>query len=183
MIEEIKRDMEKAVRELLGEAKLNSGDILVAGCSTSEVAGHNIGTASSEKLGSAIFDTVYSILKQKGIYLAAQCCEHLNRAVVLEAEAAEKFGLTPVNVVPVLKAGGAFAALTYQRLKEPVVVESVRAAAGMDVGDVLIGMNLAAVAVPVRVSIKSIGQAQLVCARTRPKYIGGPRAQYDERLL
>ncbi len=172
-----------ALLELLEKANLKKGSLFLVGCSTSEIAGHKIGSFTNTEAAEALWDGIYPELSARGIFLAAQCCEHLNRAVVLEAEAAEKFGLTPVNVVPVLKAGGAFAALTYQRLKEPVVVESVRAAAGMDVGDVLIGMNLAAVAVPVRVSVKSIGQAHLVCARTRPKYIGGPRAQYDERLL
>jgi uncharacterized protein (TIGR01440 family) len=182
MIEEIKRDLEKAVRELLGEAKLNSGDILVAGCSTSEVAGHNIGTASSEKLGSAIFDTVYSILKQKGIYLAAQCCEHLNRAIIIPREAAAARGLETVNVVPHPKAGGSFATAAYNAFENPVAVEAIKADAGMDIGNTLIGMHLKSVAIPLRLSVSSIGKACLVCAKTRPKYIGGSRACYDERM-
>lgn len=180
---EITQAAQTALIELLEKAKLKKGSLFLVGCSTSEITGHTIGSASSSEAAVALWEGLSPLLSQRGIYLAVQCCEHLNRAVVLEAEAAEKFGLTPVNVVPAPNAGGAFATLAYNRFQDPVMVEGVQAAAGMDVGDVLIGMNLAAVAVPVRVSVKSIGKAHLTCARTRPKFIGGARAQYDERLL
>ena len=117
------------------------------------------------------------------MYLAAQCCEHLNRALILEREAAEKFGYDPVNVVPQTKAGGSFATAAYKAFEQPVAVEHIKAGAGMDIGDTLIGMHLKDVAVPVRIRTKEIGDAHVVCARTRPKFIGGARAGYDEELL
>jgi uncharacterized protein (TIGR01440 family) len=114
--------------------------------------------------------------------LAAQCCEHLNRAIILEEAAAEKYRLPIVNAVPQPKAGGSFATAAYRAFEHPVAVESVQAHAGMDIGDTLIGMHLRPVAVPVRLDVKKIGEANLVCARTRPKYIGGERAHYDPEL-
>jgi len=163
----------------LESAKLKEKDIFVIGCSSSEVAGHEIGTFSSIEIADAIFSGIYPILKERGIYLAAQCCEHLNRALILEEEAAEYYRYPAVNVVPHPKAGGSFATTTYCEFNRPVAVEMIQAKAGMDIGDTLIGMHLMPVAVPVRVSIKAIGQANLVCARTRRKFIGGERAQYD----
>ena len=121
--------------------------------------------------------------QEKGIYLAAQCCEHLNRALILETEAAEKYGYEPVNVMPQPKAGGSFATAAWQAFADPVAVEHIAAHAGMDIGDTLIGMHLKDVAVPVRLSIRQIGEAHLVCARTRRKFVGGVRAVYDERYL
>jgi len=169
----------QAVKELLEAAKLKSGDIFVVGCSSSEVAGGRIGKASSMDAAEAVFEGIYPQLKEKGIYLAVQCCEHLNRALVLEAEAAAKYGYEPVAVVPHAHAGGAFATTAYYRFEEPVMVEKIRAAAGLDIGGTLIGMHLKEVAVPVRLSLKMIGEANILCARTRPKYIGGSRAQYE----
>ena len=119
------------------------------------------------------------MLKEKGIYLAAQCCEHLNRALIVERECADKYGYEIVSVKPQPKAGGSFATVTYESLEAPVAVEFIKADAGMDIGDTLIGMHLRHVAVPVRVSVKKIGEANLVCARTRPKFIGGARAIYE----
>ncbi len=131
----------------------------------------------------AVYAGIAPVLREKGIYLAAQCCEHLNRALVVEREAAEKYGLEQVNAVPRENAGGPFAVAAYQNFKDPVLVEFIRAHAGIDIGNTLIGMHLRHVAIPVRVSVRTIGKAQVVCARTRPKYIGGSRAVYDERLL
>ncbi|HPT77486.1 MAG TPA: TIGR01440 family protein [Candidatus Atribacteria bacterium] len=181
MLEQIKSDTARALLELLEVARLKEKDILVVGCSTSEVAGHRIGTFSSTEIAESIFSAIYPILKGKGIYLAAQCCEHLNRALILEEEAAEYYRYPAVNVVPYPKAGGAFSTVAYREFIRPVAVEAIQARAGMDIGDTLIGMHLMPVAVPVRVSIKAIGQAHLVCARTRRKLIGGQRAQYDDR--
>lgn len=176
---EITNEARRATEELVGIAGLRKGDIFVVGCSTSEVTGNTIGHASVKPVAKAIFDGIYPVLKERGIYIAAQCCEHLNRAVILEAECAEKYGLEVVCVCPAPKAGGSFATVTYDTLEAPVAVESVKAHAGIDIGGTLIGMHLRAVAVPVRISTEKIGEARIICARTRPKYIGGPRAIYE----
>ena len=126
----------------------------------------------------AVWEGIVPILSEQGIRLAAQCCEHLNRALIVERETAEKYGYEPVNVRPWAHAGGSFATAVWEHMEDPVAVEHIRAHAGMDIGDTLIGMHLRDVAVPVRLEVKKIGQANLVCARTRPKYIGGERARY-----
>ena len=182
MLEEIKEQTRQIVRELLETAKLKPGQILVVGCSSSEIASFKIGYHSSEEIGRSVFEAIQEELGPKGIYLAAQCCEHLNRAIIIEEAAAEKYGWEPVNVVPKLKAGGSFATAAYHGFHAPVAVEHVKAHAGIDIGDTLIGMHLKDVAVPVRTAAKEIGGAHVVCARTRPKYIGGQRAGYDEEL-
>ena len=179
MYEEITNQAHTAVCELLEVANLQQGDIFVVGCSSSEVRGEHIGKGSSMEIAKAILDGIYPVLKEKGIYLAAQCCEHLNRAVILEAEAAKAYGYEPVSVIPQPHAGGSWSVNCWQTFEHPVAVEEIKAAAGMDIGDTLIGMHLKRVAVPVRLSIKKIGQANLVCARTRPKFIGGARAVYS----
>ncbi len=181
--ETIRNQARLAVTELLAAAKLTPGDLFVVGCSTSEVAGRRIGSHSSPDVATALYDGIAPELIERGIFLAVQCCEHLNRAVILEREAAEKNQLEIVNAVPQLHAGGAFAVTAYGRMQHPVAVEEVRADAGMDIGGTLIGMQLRRVAVPVRLSIDRIGEARILCARTRPKYIGGVRAVYDETLL
>lgn len=175
----IEKNATIAISELLDVAKLSRGDILVVGCSSSEIIGKTIGKNSSFEAAKTLFDAIYSQLTQAGIYIASQCCEHLNRAVVIEKEVAEKCGYEPVCVVPQPKAGGSFATVTYQSLKNPVVVEHIRASAGIDIGGTLIGMHLKEVAVPVRLSISKIGEANIICARTRPKFIGGSRACYE----
>ena len=177
-LNQIKEDTRLVVRGLLKEAELEGGDALVVGCSSSEVASHQIGSYSSEEIGKAIFDTLQEELQGTGVYLAAQCCEHLNRALIVENEYAKANRLTMVNVMPALKAGGSFATAAYQGFREAVAIESIQAQAGIDIGDTLIGMHLAPVAVPVRLQQKTIGNAHVVTARTRLKYIGGERAQY-----
>lgn len=172
-----------AASEILTAARAEQGSLFVVGCSTSEVAGESIGSASSPELAEAVFAGIYMAAREKGVYLAAQCCEHLNRALIVEKEAADKFGYEAVNVVPQPKAGGSFAAMAWKYFKEPAAVEHVRAAAGMDIGNTLIGMHLKEVAVPVRIGIKTIGAAPVVCARTRAKYIGGERAAYNEEIM
>ena len=171
----------KAAKELLEKAKLKTGDILVVGCSTSEVLGSKIGTDSDPDTAKEIFDGIYGVLKEKGIYLAVQCCEHLNRAIVIERKAVPNAEI--VNVVPQKKAGGSLATVAYTNFNDAVVVEEIKADAGLDIGDTLIGMHLKKVAVPVRIETKQIGKANVVCARVRPKFIGGIRAIYDENLL
>ncbi len=182
-IEEMKKAAHDAVEELLQVAAVPEGGILVVGCSTSEVGGIHIGQGSNIHVAEALYEGIQEALQPKGIYLAAQCCEHLNRAVVIEREAVPAWKMnTIVNVVPQPHAGGSFATTMYKRAKDPVVLEEVEADAGIDIGDTLIGMHLKKVAVPVRIAVKSIGEAHVVCARTRPKFIGGERAIYDHAL-
>ncbi len=176
--EEIRRQAAQAAEELLEAAKLEEGSLFVVGCSSSEITGGKIGKASSLEAAQAVFDGVYPLLQARGVFLAAQCCEHLNRALVLEAECARKYGYEPVSVRPQPKAGGSFATTAWERFQAPVAVETVRAHAGLDIGGTLIGMHLRAVAVPVRLSLDHVGKAVLLCARTRPKFIGGGRACY-----
>ena len=183
MLEKIKNDATIAISELLDVAKLQAGDILVIGCSSSEMVGEKIGTHSSVDAANALADAILPLLKEKGVHIAVQCCEHLNRALILEASVAEKYGYEPVNVMPQPKAGGSFATAVWQRLDAPVAVEHIRAHAGLDIGGTLIGMHLKEVAVPVRLSVKHIGEAPILCARTRPKFIGGCRAVYDDSKL
>ena len=183
MLELIKEQTRQVVTQLLEAANLKKGQILVVGCSSSEVGSFQIGSHSSQEIGTAVFQTLQEVLAPEEIYLAAQCCEHLNRALILETDAAEKYGYEPVNVMPQPKAGGSFATAAWQAFADPVAVEHIAAHAGMDIGDTLIGMHLKDVAVPVRLSIRQIGEAHLVCARTRRKFVGGVRAVYDERYL
>lgn len=179
MYEDITKAARTATEELLQSAGLCEGDVLVVGCSTSEVVGGTIGKNSVYDAACAVLEGIYPILKEKGIFLAAQCCEHLNRAIIVEKECAKKYGFEIVSVKPQPKAGGSFATAAYAQFDEPVAIEFVKADAGMDIGDTLIGMHLRHVAVPVRVSVSKIGEANLVCARTRPKFIGGSRAIYE----
>ncbi len=176
-LEQIQFQTKEIVSQVLEKANLQAGDILVVGCSSSEIVGGTIGKDSSFQAAKGVVDVLLPLLKEKGIYLAAQCCEHLNRALIIEQEAVSKNDL--VWVVPKPKAGGSFATAVYEAMEHPVAVESVQADAGIDIGDTLIGMHLRKVAVPLRVSPNAIGQAHVTCAFTRPKYIGGPRAEYE----
>ncbi|MCD7956632.1 MAG: TIGR01440 family protein [Lachnospiraceae bacterium] len=182
-LERLTRESHQAVTELLQAAHLKQGDLLVVGCSTSEVAGERIGSYSSPQMAESVFAGIKSAAREQGVFLAAQCCEHLNRALILEKEAADKYGYEPVNVIPQPKAGGSFATAAWKHFSQPMAVEHIRAHAGIDIGDTLIGMHLREVAVPVRISQKTIGSAHVVCARTRYKFVGGARAVYDETLL
>ena len=179
MYEVIKKQAASALYELLEQANLKAGSILVIGCSSSEIVGEKIGHGSSVEAAEAVYDAIAPILAERGIYLAAQCCEHLNRALIIEAACAEQYGYEPVCVVPQPKAGGSFATTAWKRFKNPVAVETIRADAGMDIGGTLIGMHLKSVAVPMRLSVSWIGEAILLAARTRPKFIGGSRAHYE----
>ena len=178
MLSEIRTQAQSAMRELLEKANLAPGSLVVVGCSSSEIGGGVIGHASSLELAEAAFDGLYPELQARGLFLAAQCCEHLNRALIVEREVAEKRGYEIVCVVPKPKAGGSFATTAWARFDDPVAVEHVAAEAGLDIGLTLIGMHLKRVAVPVRLSVKTIGNAVLTAARTRPPLIGGERARY-----
>ncbi len=167
-----------AAAEIIEKAKLEGGRILVVGCSTSEVGGFKIGTNSAPETAQEIFDGIYKACNEKGIYLAAQCCEHLNRAIIIERDAlptAER-----VNVIPQPKAGGSFATAACKSFENPIAVEEISADAGLDIGFTMIGMHIKRVAVPVRLNNNKVGEATVLAARSRPKFIGGSRAKYDE---
>ena len=180
ILEQIGSDAKRIAEELIEAAHLGKGQIVVVGCSTSETLGQKIGNHSVPQAGKAIFEALQGVFAPHGIYIAAQCCEHLNRAIIIEHEAVPNADI--VNVVPQPKAGGSFATACYQAFKHPVALEHIKADAGIDIGGTLIGMHLKEVAVPLRLSQKTIGQASVIAARTRPKFIGGERATYDERL-
>ena len=173
----IKNECINVIEELCQAAKLKKGDILVVGCSTSEVVGSKIGTNSDPDTAIEIFEGIYSVLKEKGIYMAVQCCEHLNRAIVTSRDCVPF--AEAVNVIPQKKAGGSLATVAFERLPNPCVIEEIKADCGIDIGLTLIGMHLKRVAVPLRLSTNKIGEALFTCARTRPRFIGGERAIYD----
>lgn len=176
-IEEIKAELNSAANELLSKADLKKGDVVVVGCSSSEITGSTMGTNSVPELGEIVYKTLDGLFGEKGIYIAAQCCEHLNRAIIVEREA--KGNNEVVCAVPKPKAGGSFATAAWKNMKDPVTLEHIKADAGLDIGGVLIGMHLKEVAVPAKLSVKKIGEAVLLGATTRPKFIGGKRAEYE----
>ena len=180
LLAQVKEESANAARQLAEAARLHKGQIVVVGCSTSEVVGHNVGSWSTPEVANAIFEGLNSVFAPMGVYIAAQCCEHLNRALIVEHEAVPNGEI--VNVMPQPKAGSSFATAAYQNFRHPVALEEIRADAGLDIGGTLIGMHLKKVAVPVRLQQNHIGQAILLAARVRPKFIGGERAIYDESL-
>ena len=178
---ELKYQVALITQELISKAKLKEGNVVIVGCSTSEVVGEKIGTNSTYEVAEQIFEGLYEILKEQGIFLAVQCCEHLNRAIVVERDACPN--AEQVNVVPQPKAGGSLATVAYKNMQDAIVIEKISADAGIDIGDTFIGMHLKSVAVPLRLSTDTLGKAHLTFARTRPKFIGGIRAIYDDKLL
>ena len=180
MYEDITVQARTVVTELLDQARLKPGSLFVFGCSSSEMVGKRIGKGSSMDAAQAAFQGIYPVLQAQGIQLAVQCCEHLNRALIMERAAAEQKGYEIVNVMPQPHAGGSFAVTAWNTFEDPVAVETIQADAGIDIGGTLIGMHLRRVAVPVRTGMNHIGEAMVLCARTRPKYIGGPRAVYQD---
>ncbi|WP_391563822.1 TIGR01440 family protein [Paenibacillus cremeus] len=182
-MKEIRSQVEQILRELGQAGHMEAGQLLVIGTSTSEVLGQHIGTAGSQDVAEQIFEAVEAVRAELGYYPVYQCCEHLNRALVMEREAMRQYGLEQVSVIPVPKAGGSMAAYAFKHLSNPVVVETVQAHAGMDIGGTLIGMHLKRVAVPFRPSIRSIGSAPVAAAFTRPKLIGGARAVYVQETV
>lgn len=174
----VRRDWEKILCSFDREADIKPGHILVIGCSTSEVLGHKIGKASSTEIAEIILEPLLDLAASKKIYIAVQCCEHLNRVLIVETECAEQYNLEPVIVVPSLHAGGALSLEAWNKFSTPMVVEKIQAQAGIDIGDTFIGMHLRPVVVPVRLELKTLGGAHVTVAKTRPKYVGGPRAAY-----
>ena len=181
MLEKLFLESYNSALEIIKTAKLQKNDILVVGCSTSEILGDKIGTNSSPEAAKAVFDGIYKAAKENGVFVAAQCCEHLNRALITEREAVPFSDI--VNVVPQAKAGGSFATAAYRSFKNPVAVEEIKAHAGLDIGFTMIGMHIKAVAVPVRLQNNKIGEATVLAARSRAKFIGGERAVYDAELM
>ena len=180
MYEDITMQARTIVTELLDQANMKPGSLFVVGCSSSEMVGKRIGKGSSMEAAQAAFQGIYPVLQEQRIHLAVQCCEHLNRALIMERAVAEQKGYEIVNVMPQPHAGGSFAVTAWNAFEDPVAVETIQADAGIDIGGTLIGMHLRRVAVPVRTSLNHIGEAIVLCARTRPKYIGGPRAVYQD---
>ncbi len=184
LLDTIEESSKKAAEEIISVGRLKAGDVLVVGCSTSEISGGIIGRASSPEIAEAVYKGVSEAADKAGVYVAAQCCEHLNRAIIIEREAASRMpSASIVNVLPQPKAGGSFASAAYRAMKDPVALEEIAADAGLDIGNTLIGMHLKRVAVPVRLEIKKIGDAAATAARVRPKFIGGSRAVYDDNLM
>lgn len=175
---ELKETLTTIVQDVLKEAELKSGNVFVLGCTTSEIVGGMIGKSSSKEVGEWVIETLKELLDPKGIYLAVQGCEHINRALVVERELAEKKDCEIVHVKPVLHAGGSCSVAAFEQFKDPVEVEHIVAQAGVDIGDTSIGMHVKHVQVPVRPSIKELGGAHVTALRSRAKYIGGPRASY-----
>ena len=181
MNNELYAQTKAVMEEFIEKAKLVEGNIIVVGCSTSEIMGSKIGTNSNPDTAKTVFDAIYDCATEKNIRLAFQCCEHLNRALIVERDTVPNAEL--VNVVPQPKAGGSMATQAYHHFKDPVAVEEIKADGGIDIGLTLIGMHLKKVAVPVRLEHNKIGDALVVAARTRPKFIGGARAIYNQNLL
>jgi len=181
MLESISLSARCAAVELCQKAGLKPGDVVVVGCSTSEISGRRVGTNSSAEIGAEVFDALNVEFSERGIHIAAQCCEHLNRALIVERGASSAYEI--VNVVPTPEAGGPFAAAAYAGLGDPVAIDSIRADAGLDIGGTLIGMHLKRVAVILRLENAHIGKTTITAARTRPPQIGGARAKYDEKLV
>ncbi len=182
----VKAQARQAVTEILEGARLKKGSIFVIGCSSSEILGDQIGTATSMEAAEAVYDGIIPVLRENGILAAAQCCEPFTRALVVERSTMEKFGFEQVNAIPQPNhAGGALGTVCYQKFDDPVLVEDIgaRADAGIDIGGTMIGMHMHSVVVPMRISLRKIGEASIICARHRPKYVGGKRAIYDENLM
>ena len=182
----IKEQSRLAAEEICEASRISPGQLFVVGCSSSEVLGDRIGTATNLEVAEAIYDGIAGVLDARGIFLAGQCCEHLNRALVIEEDALTKYGFEQVNAIPQPNhAGGAFATVCYKKMKKAVLTESLnmQAVAGIDIGGTLIGMHIHPTVVPLRITLRKIGEAAIVCARRRPRYIGGARAVYDERLM
>ncbi|ASN07278.1 TIGR01440 family protein [Virgibacillus necropolis] len=176
--QQVKDNINALVNEWITRDELNSGDFFVIGCSTSEVAGVHIGTFGSEELAAIIFAGLMDLKKATNVNLVFQCCEHLNRALVIEREVYDSHHHEEVSAIPARRAGGSMATYAFKNMINPVLVENVQAKAGIDIGDTMIGMHLKHVAIPLRFSQKMIGKARVTGAKTRPKLIGGERAIY-----
>lgn len=179
ILTQVTNDMNAIVEEWTDNGHIQAGDLFVIGCSTSEVAGSHIGTAGSDQIAARIFTSLRTLEERTGIHLVFQCCEHLNRALIVDRKTMNDHPLTEVGVIPHREAGGAMATHAYHQFDHPVVVEDIQAQAGIDIGETMIGMHLQPVVVPLRMKQSSIGSARITGAFTRPKLIGGKRARYE----
>ncbi|WP_156291991.1 TIGR01440 family protein [Oceanobacillus salinisoli] len=182
-MEDVKQNIDELMEEWLQSGHLRQGDIFVIGCSTSEIAGKRIGTSGSEEIAGIIFQAMNKLRDKAGVRLAFQCCEHLNRALVVERETVREQHLEEVSVVPVPKAGGSMASYAYKHMHDPAVVEFITAQAGVDIGETMIGMHIQHVAVPLRLKQRFVGDARVTAAYSRPKLIGGARANYENTRM
>ncbi|GAB3044864.1 TIGR01440 family protein [Virgibacillus ainsalahensis] len=181
--QQVQKDIEAVINEWITSDLLQEGDLFVIGCSTSEVIGEKIGTSGSEEIAGILFSELRKLKRETGVQLVFQCCEHLNRALVVEKETMQMNRLEEVSAIPVPKAGGSMASFGFKEMDNPVVVETIKGHAGIDIGETMIGMQLKHVAVPLRLDQRSIGNARVTAARTRPKLIGGQRANYEDTRL
>ena len=181
-LEKLHADLKTLLDAFFQNLRLRPGALVVVGCTSSEILGKRIGSTSSSAVGKVVFEEISARFQREGVRLAAQCCEHLNRALVVERPVAEERGYAEVNVRPWLKGGGSFATAAFEGFKDPCVVEEVSAEAGLDIGETMIGMHLRAVAVPLKLEQRWLASARVNAARTRPKNIGGSRARYREEL-
>ncbi len=179
-MEIIRQETLTVLEEVLELSQIQKGQLFVLGLSSSEVLGGSIGKHSSLEVGQVIVKTILDTLTEKGIYLAVQGCEHLNRALVVEREFALAKDLEMVNVLPSLHAGGSGQLAAFEYMTDPIEVEFVTAYAGLDIGDTSIGMHVKHVQVPLRPTLRQIGQAHVTALASRPKLIGGARALYQE---
>ena len=179
-LSKIREQSAKAAEQVCEAAKLKIGDLFVVGCSSSEILGEKIGTHSSVEVAEAVFEGIHSVLHEHGVELAAQCCEHLNRGIVVEKAVLKELGLTQVRAIPQPKAGGSVPAAAWKKMEKPALAVSIQADAAIDIGDTLVGMHIRPVAVPLRISTSHVGHANLVMAYSRLPYIGGARAVYTE---
>ena len=177
-LQKITEEVRQVAAELFDTFEME-GKVLVLGCSSSEIRGIHLGNGTSAEVGEAVVGTLLSMVREKNAFLAVQCCEHLNRALVVERELAEKNNLTIVSVVPALYAGGACAVAAYKNAKEPVMAEHIVADAGIDIGDTFIGMHVRHVQIPMHPAVQKVGAARVSCLGNRPKLVGGDRAQYE----
>lgn len=178
-LETLQQDLTEITLDIIEKSGIKKGEIFVLGCSSSEVVGGVIGKNSSQEVGEVIVNTLYDLLKERGIYLAVQGCEHINRALAVERTLAEQKDFEIVSVVPALHAGGSASVAAFQLFEDPVEIEHITAKAGLDIGDTAIGMHIKHVQIPLRPVKKTLGAAHVTALTSRPKLIGGPRAQYE----
>ena len=177
-LQQVQSQLSQLLNELEQQIQFQPKQLFVIGCSTSEIVGSRIGTSGAIEVAEVLFDEFTKFAQKHGLYLVFQGCEHINRALTMEAEAAQLYSLEPVTVVPAKHAGGSMSAYAFTKFENAVVVEHVRAHSGIDIGQTMIGMHLKEVAIPIRTSIRQIGEAIVTIANTRPKLIGGERAVY-----
>lgn len=181
--QQVRQDLGNVISEWQASGHLSAGNVIVVGCSTSEIAGERIGTSGSEELAAVLFEGFSRLKEASGIAIAFQCCEHLNRALLVEKETMQHYNLAEVSAIPVPCAGGSMASFAYKNMTNPVMVEAIEADGGLDIGETMIGMHLKSIAVPLRFEQRMLGNARVTAARTRPKLIGGKRAEYDAESI